>query len=54
MNLFAVAGHSRSRLCPDGPCVHLSSPAYMSSCVCPEVRFPPDQRILCSDCSKEM
>jgi len=33
-------------LCPDGPRVHLSGPAYMPSCVRPEVRLPVDQRIL--------
>jgi len=31
----------------DGPRAHLSGPAYMPSCIRPEVRFPLDQRILC-------
>ena len=44
---------SRSRLCPDGPCVHLSSSAYMPSCIRPEVRLPLHQRVLCSDCFKK-
>jgi len=44
---------SRSRLCPDGPRVHLSDPAYMPSCIRSEVRFPLDQRIFCSDCCKK-
>jgi len=30
---LSVSGASRSRLCPDGPRVHLSGPAYMPSCV---------------------
>jgi len=46
-------GASRSRICPDGPRVHLSGPAYMPSCIRPEVRFPLDQRILGSDCCKK-
>ena len=29
---LSVSGASRSRLCPDGPRVHLSGPAYMLSC----------------------
>ena len=37
---------SRSQLCPDGPRVHLSSPAYMPCCIRPEVRLPLDQRVL--------
>jgi len=41
------------RLCPDETCVPLSGLAYMSSCIRPEVRFPLDQRILCSDCCKK-
>jgi len=32
-------------LCPDVPRVHLSGPAYMPSCIRPEVRLPLDQRI---------
>jgi len=40
-------------LCPYGPRVHLSGPAYMHSCIRLEVRFPFDQRILCSDCCKK-
>ena len=49
---LTVSGALRSRLCSDGPCVHLSGPAYMPSCIRPEVRLPLDQRILCrpSDC----
>jgi len=39
---------------PDGPRVHLSGPAYMPSCILPEVSLPLDQRILCSDCCKRM
>ena len=46
-------GASRSRLWPEGPRVHLSGPFYMLSCIRPEVRFPLDQRILCSDCRKK-
>ena len=38
---------------PDGPRVHFSGPAYMLSCIRPEVRFPLDQCILCSDCCKK-
>jgi len=41
-------------LCPDGPRVRLSGPAYMPSCMRSEVRLPLDQRILCSDCYKKM
>jgi len=41
-------------LCPDGPRVHLSGPACMPSCICPEVRLPLDQRVLCSDCCTKM
>jgi len=51
---LSMSGASRSRLCPDGPRVHLSAPAYMPSCIRPKVRFPLDQRILCSDCCKKM
>jgi len=47
-------GASWSRLCPDGPRIHLSGPAYMPSCIRSEVRFPLDQRALCSDCCKTM
>jgi len=47
------SGASRSRLCPDGPRVHLSGPVYMPSCIRPEVRLPLDQRVLCSDCCKK-
>jgi len=46
-------GGSRSRLFPDGPRVHLSDPAYMPSCIRPEVRFPLDQPVLCRDCCKK-
>jgi len=49
-----VSEASRSRLCPDGLRVHLSGPAYMPSCIRPEVRILPDQRILCSDWCKKM
>jgi len=48
---LSVPEASRSRLCPDGSRIHLS---YMLSCIHPEVRFPLDQRILCSDCCKKM
>jgi len=44
---------SRSRLYPDGPRVHLSGPVCKPSCTRPEVRFPLDQRVLCSDCCKK-
>jgi len=44
---------SLSRLCSDGPRVHLSGPACMPSCIRPEVRLPLDQRVLCSDCCKK-
>ena len=50
---LSVSGASRSRLCSGGSCVRLSGSAYMPSCMRPEVRFPLDQRILCSDCSKK-
>jgi len=50
---LSMSGASRSPLCPDGRRVHLSDPAYMSSCIRPEVRFPLDQRILCSNCCKK-
>jgi len=50
---LSVSGASRSRLCPDGPRVHLSGPVYMPSCVRPEVRLRLDQRVLCSDCYKK-
>jgi len=43
-------GASRSRLCPGGPRVHLSDPAYMPSCIRPEVRLLLDHRVLGSDC----
>jgi len=43
-----VSGTSRSRLCSDGPRVHLSGPAYMPSCIRPEVRLPFYQHVLCS------
>ena len=46
-------GASRSRLGPDGLRVHLSGPAYMTSCIRLEVRLPLDQRVLCSDCCKK-
>ena len=39
---------------PVGPRVHLSGPACMVSCICPEVRLPLDQHVLCSDCCKKM
>jgi len=51
---LSVSGASWSRLCPNGPRVHLFGPAYVPSCIRPEVRFPLDQRILCSDCCKKM
>jgi len=51
---LSVSGASRSRLCLDGTCVHLSGPADMPDCIRPEVRFPLDQRILCSDRCKKM
>jgi len=41
-------------LCPDGPCVHLSGPAYMPGCIRPQVRLPLDQYILCGDCCKKI
>jgi len=40
-------------VCPDGPPVHLSGPAYMPSCIRPKVRLPLDQRILWRDCCKK-
>jgi len=49
---LSLSGASRSPLCRDGPRVHLTARAYMPSCIGPEVRFPLDQRILCSDCCK--
>jgi len=36
-----------------GPRVHSSGPAFMPRCICSEVRLPPDQRVLCSDCCKK-
>jgi len=45
---------SATRHCPDGPRVHLSDPAYMPSCIRPEVRLPLDQRVLCSDSCKNV
>jgi len=51
---LSVLGGSRSRCCPDGPRFHLSSPAFMPSCMRPEVRLPLDQRVLCSDSCKKM
>ena len=51
--VLSVSGPSRSRLCPYGPRVHLSVPAYMPTCARPEVRIPLDQRVLCSDCRKK-
>jgi len=51
---LSVSGASRSRLCPDGPRVHLSGPVYMPSCIRPEVRLPPDQHVLCCDCCQKM
>ena len=50
---LSVSGASRSRLCPDGPRVHLSSVAYMPSCKRPEVRLPLDQRVFCGDFCKK-
>jgi len=47
---LSVSGASRSRLCPDGPRVHLSGLAYIPSCIRPEVRLPRGQRVLCGDC----
>ena len=49
-----ISGASRSQHCPDGPCAHLSGPAYTPSCIRPEVRLLLDQRIMCSDCCKKM
>jgi len=49
---LSVSG-PRIRLCPDGTRVHSSGPAYMPSCIRPEVRIPLDQRVLCSDCYKK-
>jgi len=43
-----------SRLFPDGPRVHLSGPAYMPTCIRPEVRLPLDQSVSCSDCYKNV
>jgi len=43
---LSLSGASRSRLCPDGPRVHLYGPAYMPICTRPEVRFPLDQRTI--------
>jgi len=40
-------------LCPDGPRAHSSGPAYMPSCIRPEVRRPLDQRIFCGDWFKK-
>jgi len=37
-----------------GPRVHLSGPAYTTSCKRPEVRFPFDQPGLRSDCCKKL
>jgi len=51
--VLSVSGASRSRLFPDGTRVRTSGPDYMPSCVRPEVRFPLDQRVLCSDCRKK-
>ena len=45
-------GDSRSRLCPYGPRVHLSGPAYMPSCIRTEVKLPLDQHVLHNDCKK--
>ena len=50
---LGVSEALRSGLCPDGPRVHLSGLAYMPCCICPEVRLPLDQRVLCSDCFKK-
>jgi len=50
---LSVSEASRSRLCPDGPRVQLSGPAYMSSCIGPGGRPPLDQHALCSDCCKK-
>ena len=43
----SVSVASQSRLFPDGPRFHLSGPAYMPSCIRPEVRLSLDQRVLC-------
>jgi len=51
--VLSVSGPSRSQICPYGLRVHLSGPAYMPTCVRPEVRLPLDQRVLCSDCRKK-
>jgi len=50
---LSVSGTSRTRVCPDGPRVHLSGPAYKPSCMRPKIRHPLDQRVLCSDCCKK-
>ena len=31
--MLSVLEASQSQLCPDGPCVHLSGPAYIPSCI---------------------
>jgi len=36
---LSVSRTSRSRLCPNGPRVHLSGPAYMPSCIRPEATW---------------
>jgi len=51
---LSVSVASRSRLCPDGTGVYLSGPAYMPSCIRPEVRLPFYQHVLCSDCCKNV
>jgi len=51
---LSVSGASRSRLCSDEPRVHLSGPAYMPRCILTEIRLPLDQRVLCSDCCKNV
>jgi len=50
---LSVSGALRLRLCPDEPRVHLSGPAYMPSCIDPEVRLSLYQRVLRGDCCKK-
>jgi len=43
---LSVSRATRSRLFPDGTRLYLSDPAYMTSCIRPEVRLALDQRVL--------
>ena len=45
-------GASRSRLYPDGPCVHLSGPAYIPKLHTSRI-LPLDQHVLYGDCCKK-